>query len=130
MVKKHISFYERKKEIITKTWILHEKKSSNYGKVLVLNFLEMENMVFVWFKNLMSDDIFFSMEYHVFWIWKKFLFWLFRRWKIRSYFDSKSWRKMVFSSAWITLFSEYGIVTVLNFSEMGNTVFFWFKMLM
>ena len=30
MVKRNISFYERKKEIITKTWILHERKSSYY----------------------------------------------------------------------------------------------------
>ena len=46
MVEKNISFYERKKEIITKTWILHERKSSYYGKVLVLNFSEMGNTVF------------------------------------------------------------------------------------
>ena len=30
MVKRNISFYERKKEIITKTWILQERKSSYY----------------------------------------------------------------------------------------------------
>ena len=35
MVKRNISSYERKKEIITKTWILHEKKSSYYRKVFV-----------------------------------------------------------------------------------------------
>ena len=30
MVKRNISFYERKKDIITKTWTLHERKSSYY----------------------------------------------------------------------------------------------------
>ena len=30
MVKRNISFYERKKEVITKTWTLHERKSSYY----------------------------------------------------------------------------------------------------
>ena len=48
---------KEKKEIITKTWILHERKSSYYGKVLVLNFSEMGNTVFFWFKKLMLDDI-------------------------------------------------------------------------
>ena len=57
----------------------------------------------------------------------KFLFWTFRRWEIRSSFDSKSWCKMIFSSAWNTMFFEYGKVLVLNFSEIGNTVFFYLK---
>ena len=30
MVKRNMSFYERKKEIITKTWTLHKRKSSYY----------------------------------------------------------------------------------------------------
>ena len=30
MFKRNISFYERKKEIFTKTWTLHERKSSYY----------------------------------------------------------------------------------------------------
>ena len=41
--------------------------------------------------------------------------------------------KMIFSLAWNTTFTEYGKVLVLNFSEMGNTVFFdpkkWCKMI-
>ena len=78
MIKRNINFYERKKEIITKTWILHEKKSSYYGKVIVLNFSEMGNTVFFWFKTLMLDDIFFSMEYRVFWVRKSSCFELFR----------------------------------------------------
>ena len=58
---------------------------------------------------------------------EKFLFWTFRRWKIRSFFDSKSWCKMIFSSAWNTMFFEYWKVLVLNFSEIGSTVFFDLK---
>ena len=60
----------------------------------------------------------------------KFLFRTFQRWEIRSSFDSKSWGNMIFSSVWNTMFSEYGKVPVLNFSEIGNTVFFWSKKLM
>ena len=57
----------------------------------------------------------------------KFLFWTFRRWEIRSSLDSKSWCNMIFSSAWNTMFFEYGKVLLLNFSEIGNTVFFYLK---
>ena len=46
MVTRNTSFYEREKAIITKVWILHEKESSYYGKILVLNFLEIGNLVF------------------------------------------------------------------------------------
>ena len=63
-------------------------------------------------------------------IMANFLFWTFRRWEIRSFFDSKSWCKMIFSSAWNSMFFECGKVLVLNFSEIGNTVFFWSKKLM
>ena len=38
MVKRNISFYERKKEIITKTWILRQ------GKVHIMNFLDEEKV--------------------------------------------------------------------------------------
>ena len=125
MVKRNISLYERKKEIITKTWIFHERKSSYYEKVLVLNFSEMWNTVFFWFTKLMYEDLqhgipcFLNME--------KFLFWTFQRWEIRSSFDSKSWCKMIFSSSWNTIFFEYGKVLGLNFSEIGNMVFFYLK---
>ena len=99
------------------------------------------------------DDIFFSMEYHVYWslksfcfeffrdkkygifwakklmeIWyllitEKFLFWIFWRWKIWSFLRQKVNGKMKFTG--------YSKVLVLNFSVMGNTVFFqpksWWK---
>ena len=61
---------------------------------------------------------------------EKLLFWTFRRLEILSSFDSKSWCKVIFSSAWNTMFFEYGKVLVLNFSEIGNTVFFLSKKLM
>ena len=61
---------------------------------------------------------------------EKFLFWTFRRWKIRSSFDSKSWCKMIFSSTRNTMFFKHRNVLVLNFSEIGNTVFFWSTKLM
>ena len=60
----------------------------------------------------------------------KFLFWTFSRWEIWSSVDSKSWCKIIFSSAWNTMFFEYGKDLVFNFSEIGNTVFFWSKKLM
>ena len=55
-------------------------------------------------------------------ITEKFLFWTFRRWKIRGFLSQKVDGKMSFSDYWK--------VHVLNFSEMGNTVSFWAKMLM
>ena len=39
---------------------------------------------------------------------EKVYFWTFRRWEIQSSFDLKSWFKMIFSSAWNTMFFEYG----------------------
>ena len=49
----------------------------------------------------------------------KFLCWNFRRWKIQSLFSQKVDGNLVFTDYWKFL--------VLNFSEMGNTVFFWAK---
>ena len=57
----------------------------DYWKVLVLNFSEMRNTVFVWAKKLMK-------RWHVP-ITEKFLFWTFRWWEIRYLFDHKSWWK-------------------------------------
>ena len=61
---------------------------------------------------------------------EKFLLWTFRRWEIRSSFDSKSWRKMIYSLPWNTKIFEYGKVLVLNISQIENTIFFWSKKLM
>ena len=61
---------------------------------------------------------------------EKFLFWTFRRWKIRSFFDPKSWWKMIFSLACNIMFTKYEKVLDLKFLGMENTVFFWSKKLM
>ena len=58
MVKRNIRFYETKNEIVTKTWILHERKSSYYVKVLALNFSEIGNTIFFWSKKLMESSYF------------------------------------------------------------------------
>ena len=83
----------------------------------------------------------------------KFLFWTFRWWEIRSFFESRSWWKddiyWLLRSSCFELFGDgrYGLflsqevhgkmiftgyweVLVLNFSVMGNTVFFSVKKLM
>ena len=85
-------------------------------------------------------------------ITKKFLFWIFWRWKI-WYFEPKSWWR--YDIYWLLkiscfnpfgnvkygffltqkgdgkmLFTEYWKGSVLNFSVMGNTAFFWVKKVM
>ena len=76
MVKTNISFYEKKKEITTKTLTLHERQGSHYGKVLVLNFLEMGNTVFFWFKKVYGR---YFIQYGIPCVLstKNFLFWAF-----------------------------------------------------
>ena len=53
----------------------------------------------------------------------KFLFWPFREWEVRFFLSQKVDGKMIFTDYWKVL--------VLNFSLMGNTVFFesrsWWK---
>ena len=67
---------------------------TDYWKVLVLTFSEMGNTVFFWVKKLMEKWYLLVTE--------KFLFWTFRWWEIRSFFQPKSWWKddiyMVFLS--------------------------------
>ena len=83
----------------------------------------------------------------------KVLFWSFREWEIRYFFQPKSWWKdniyRLLKSSYFDLFgngkcglflsqkvdgkmifTDYWKVLVLNFSMMGNTVFFWVKKLM
>ena len=86
-------------------------------------------------------------------ITEKFLLWTFRRWEIQFFFSPKSWWKYIY---WLLksycfelfgdakyglflsqkvnrnmIFIDYWKVLVLNFSEIGNTVFFepkgWWK---
>ena len=116
---------------------------SDNWKVLVLKFLEMKNMVFLSQKvdgnMIFTDDwkvlalIFLGMENTVFfWVKKlmerwyllvteKFLFWTFRWWEIRSFLSQEVDWKMIFTGYWEVL--------VLNFSVMGNPVFFSVKKL-
>ena len=63
------------------------------------------------------------MEYHCLLVTEKFLVWTFGDGKY-GLFEPKSWWKD--DIYWI----QYRKVLVLNFSERGNTVFFWAKMLM
>ena len=58
---------------------------TDYWKVLVLNFSVMGNAVFLWAKMLMERWCLLVTE--------KFLFWTFRWWEIRSFFQPKSWWK-------------------------------------
>ena len=67
---------------------------TGYWEVLVLNFSVMRNTVFFWVKKLMERWYLLVTE--------KLLFWTFRWWEIRSFFQPKSWWKddiyMVFLS--------------------------------
>ena len=81
-------------------------------KVLVLDFLGWKIWYF-WAKKLMEIYLL---------ITEKFLFWSFREWKIRPFFESRIDRKMIFTGYWKVL--------VLKFSGMGNTVFCSAKKLM
>ena len=66
---------------------------TDYWKVLVLNFSEMGNTIFFWAKKLM--------ERWYLLITEKFLFWTFRRWKMRSFLSKKVDVKMIFTwSLW------------------------------
>ena len=58
---------------------------TDYWKVLVLNFSVMGNMVFFELRTWWERWYLLIME--------KFLFWTFRWWEIRSFFESRSWRK-------------------------------------
>ena len=58
---------------------------TEYWKVLVLIFSEMGNTVVSWVKKLV--EIWYLL------ITEKFLFWTFRGWEMRSFFESRSWWK-------------------------------------
>ena len=86
---------------------------TDYWKVLVLIFLGTGNMVFFWAKKLM--------ERWYLLITEEFLFWTFRWWEIRSFFESRSWWKddiyWLLKSSCFELFGD------------RNRVFFWVKKL-
>ena len=87
---------------------------AGYWKVFVLNFLVMGNAVFFWVKKLM--------ERWYLLITENFLFWTFWWWKIQSFLSQEVDGNMIFNG--------YREVLVLNFSVMGNTIFFSAKRLM
>ena len=94
---------------------------TDYWKVLVLTFSEMGNTVFSWAKKL--TEIWYLL------ITGKFLFWTFRWWEIRSFFESRSWWKddiyWLLRSSCFELFGDgkYG----LFFSQKvdGKMIFTW-----
>ena len=79
-----------------------------YWKTLVLNFSEMRNTVFFGPKSWWKDDIY--------WLLKSSCFELFGDGKYGRFLSQKVDGKMIFTNYWKVL--------VLNFSVMGNTVFF------
>ena len=118
---------------------------TDFWKVLILNFSEMQNTGFFWLKKLM--------ERWYLLITEKFLVWSFWRWKIRSIFEPKSCLKndisRLIKSSFFELFgdgkyvpclsekgdgkmifTDYWKVLILNFLGMGNTLIFWAKKLM
>ena len=72
-------------------------------------------------KKTTTIEYFFSME-HGLLAAERPLFWIFRGWKVRYFLSQNVDGNMIFV--------DYGKVLVLNFSGMGNTVFFWDKKLM
>ena len=81
----------------------------------------MRKMIFQFLKK-QKDAIFFSVEYHVYWLLKSVCFEIFGDRKYGLFFSQKVDAKMIFTDYWKVL--------VLNFSEMENTVFYWTKRLM
>ena len=103
-----LKFLEMKKMVFLSQKIDGNMIFTDYWKVLVLMFLEMGNAVFSWAKKLM--EVWYLL------ITGKFLFWTFRWWKIRSFSSQEVDGKMIFTGYWEVL--------VLNFSVMGDAVFF------
>ena len=90
---------------------------TDYWKVLVLNFSVTGNTVFFWVKKLMERWYLLVTE--------KFLFWTFRWWEIRSFFQPKSWWKdeiyvvflsfLWYSRTWeICFFAQRGLRSITD----------------
>ena len=80
---------------------------TDYWKVLVLNFSVIGKMVFFWVKKLMERWYLLTNE--------KFLFWILRRWEIRSFLSQKVDEKMIY------ILGLFEISTI--FRDLGNMVF-------
>ena len=119
MVQRNINFYERKKKLLQK----HEFCTK--GKVHIMNFWWRKS----WhYRFLGLKGIFFNASGS----WKDLslvfteLAWYFKN-RDRCSFSSQKNDKMIFSLACNTMFTDYWKVLVLNFPEIGNTVFFELK---
>ena len=118
-----MDFWDQKKSLSTlemKNMVFLSQKIdgnifTDYWKVLLLTFSGMGNTVSFWAKKLM--------ERWYLLITEKVLFWTFRWWEIRSFLSQEFDGKMIFTGYWEVL--------LLNFSVIGNTVFFqpknWWK---
>ena len=108
-----LQFFEIKNMVFLSRKVDGNMIFTDYWKVLVLNFSEMGNTVFSWAKKL--TEIWYLL------ITGKFLFWTFRWWEIRSFFESRSWWKddiyWLLKSSCFELFGD------------RNRVFFWVKKL-
>ena len=80
-----LKFLEMKNMVFLSQKVDENMIFTGYRKVLVLIFLEIGNTVFSWAKTLI--------ERWYLLITEKVLFWTFRWWKIRSFFESISWWK-------------------------------------
>ena len=117
-----MDFWDQKKSLSTlemKNMVFLSQKIdgnifTDYWKVLLLTFSGMGNTVSFWAKK--------SMERWYLLITEKVLFWTFRWWEIRSFLSQEFDGKMIFTGYWEVL--------LLNFSVIGNTVFFSAKKLM
>ena len=120
-----LQFFEIKNMVFLSRKVDGNMIFTDYWKVLVLIFLGTGNMVFFWAKKLM--------ERWYLLITEKFLFWTFRWWEIRPFFSQKVDGKMIFTwSFWafhdIPGLGKYGFsCSLISFSSiLFNLVFFFF----
>ena len=128
MIKRNKSFYERKKEVIIKTWTFQERIANikKKRKVHVMNFwigllnrVHIKKEIFINTGSLQKNEISF--------VFTK-LTWYFKNreiWCLSS--QKKIKNKMIFFLAWNNMFTEYGKFLVFNFAETGNTISFYSK---
>ena len=109
-----LKFLEMKNMVFLSQKVDGNMMFTDYWNVLVLIFSEIGNTVFSWAKKLIERLYLLITE--------KVLFWALRWWEIQSFLSQEVDGKMIFTGYWQVL--------VLNFSVMGNTVFFWIKKLM
>ena len=145
LITKMLNFLEMKNKVFLRQKVDGNMIFTDYRKVLVLIFIEIGNTVFSWAEKLI--------ERWYLLITEKVLFLTFWWWKIRCFFESRSWWKddiyWLLRSSCFELFGDgkYGLflsqevdgkmiftgyreVLVLNFSVMGKYDLFSAKKLM